>query len=180
MNIKNNRILLRAIEEKDLLFLQNWANDPEIQYMLGSWHFPINKNDQFKWYNSLTCQSNNQRFLIEDENSRIIGMANLVNINFKDGNAEHGLLLDKKFQGMGYGSDVVRTIMKYSFYELRLNRLETTIIENNFNSIKLFNKLGWTKEGTLRHWYFRNGQFVNKLIFGILQNEYLKSNIYEK
>jgi RimJ/RimL family protein N-acetyltransferase len=102
-------------------------------------------------------------------------MANLLNINFKDGNAEHGLLLDKKFQGKGYGKDVVNAVMKYSFCELRLNRLETTIIENNEKSINLFLKLGWSKEGILRNWYFREGKYLNKYILGILQQDFIKN-----
>jgi RimJ/RimL family protein N-acetyltransferase len=175
MNIKNERITLRAIEEKDLIIMQNWANDPDIQYLLGGWHFPINKNDQIKWYNNLSCNSINQRFIIEDESQTVIGMANLLNINFKDGNAEHGLLLDKKFQGKGYGKDVVNAVMKYSFCELRLNRLETTIIENNEKSINLFLKLGWSKEGILRNWYFREGKYLNKYILGILQQDFIKN-----
>jgi RimJ/RimL family protein N-acetyltransferase len=179
MNIKNNRINLRAIEETDLEQMQVWANDPDIQYYLGGWHFPINKNDQLKWFNNLSCHSNNQRFIIEDENTMSIGMANLVNINFKDGNAEHGLLIDKKYQGKGYAIDVVNAIMKYSFCELRLNRLDTTIIENNIKSLNLFSKLGWTKEGEIRNWYFRNGKYINKYILGILQNEYFKKCDYE-
>ena len=175
MNIKGKHILLRAIEQTDLLLLQTWANDPEVQYMLGGWHFPTNMNDQQEWFQSISCNSNNQRFIIENDQQEPIGMANLVNINFKDGNAEHGLLLDKAQQSKGYGKDVVFAIMKYAFNELRLNRLETTIIETNLPSLKLFlEKCSWKQEGILRNWYYRNGKFTNKIILGILKNEYLQ------
>ena len=107
----------------------------------------------------------------------VIGMANLININFKDGNAEHGLLLDKKYRGQGYGYAVVQAIMTYAFNELRLNRLETTIIASNQVSINLFvNKCGWAKEGILRNWYFRQGIFIDKVYLGILKEEFL--NLY--
>ena len=174
MNIKGKNITLRALELEDLSLLQKWANDPEIQYMLGSWHFPTNMNDQQKWFSNLSCNSNNQRFMIINEANLPIGMANLVNINFKDGNAEHGLLLDKQYQGKGYGSDVVQTIMNYAFNELRLNRLETTIISINEPSLNLFKKCGWIQEGTLRNWYYRKGQFINKQILGVLKEDFLK------
>ena len=153
--------------------LQTWANDPEIQYMLGGWHFPTNMNDQQKWFSSLSCNSNNQRFMIINEANLPIGMANLININFKDGNAEHGLLLDKQYQGKGYGSDVVHAIMLYAFNELRLNRLETTIISINEPSLNLFKKCGWKKEGTLRDWYYRKGAFIDKIVLGILKEEFI-------
>jgi RimJ/RimL family protein N-acetyltransferase len=174
MNIKGNNIILRAIEANDLEQLQLWANNPDIQYMLGGWHFPTNMNDQQTWYNSLSCNSNNQRFMIINEENTAIGMANLVSINFKDGNAEHGLLLDEQYRGKGYGYSVVSAIMHYAFNELRLNRLETTIIAHNEASLNLFlNKCGWRKEGVLRNWYFRQGKFIDKIYLGILKEEFL-------
>lgn len=174
MNIQGLNITLRAVEQEDLTQMQLWANDPEIQYMLGGWHFPTSMNDQQNWYKSLSCNSNHQRFIIINENNIRIGIANLININYKDGNAEHGLLLDKNYQGKGYGYSVVMTIMKYAFHELRLNRLETTIIANNHRSLKLFiDKCRWKKEGVLRNWYFRNGEFIDKIFLGILKEEFI-------
>jgi RimJ/RimL family protein N-acetyltransferase len=181
MNIQGDNIKLRAIESDDLALLQLWANDPDIQYLLGGWHFPTSLKDQNSWYNSLSCNSNNQRFMIINEDNIAIGMANLININFKDGNAEHGLLLDKKYRGRGYGYAVVTTMMNYAFNELRLNRLETTIIANNEISMNLFlNKCGWNKEGALKNWYFRQGVFIDKIYLGILREEFMnlqKSNL---
>lgn len=173
MNIIGNKIILRAIEVEDLSVLQIWANDPEIQYLLGGWHFPTSMNDQKKWLENLSCVSNNQRFMIVDKLNNIIGMANLININFKDGNAEHGLIIDKKYQGKGFGFDVVNAVTNYAFNELRLNRIETTIISSNINSIHLFeNKCKWKKEGTLKQWYFRKGIYLDKYIYSMLKSDF--------
>ncbi len=175
MNIIGDLIKLRAVELNDLDVLQKWANDPTIQYMLGGWHFPINRNDQEKWYQNLSCNSMNQRFIIEDSNNNKLGMANLLNINLKDGNAELGLLLDPKYQGKGFGIEVVKILMQYAFEELRLNRLETTIIATNKASLSLFlKKCNWKQEGILRNWYFRQNKFIDKVMLGILSHEYIK------
>lgn len=174
MHIVGKKVVLRAIEKEDLHLLQKWANDPDIQYMLGGWHFPTNQNDQEKWFHSLSCSSLNQRFMVVNNEHTSIGMANLININFKDGNAELGLLIDKQYQKMGYGEDIVFCLMNYGFNELRLNRIETSIIEINQPSLNLFiNKCGWKKEGILRNWYFRKGQYIHKNILGILRDEFL-------
>ena len=135
MNILGNKVLLRAIEIEDLNIMQIWANNQNIQYMIGGWHFPTNKNDHEKWFNNLSCTSNNQRFMVLDNQENKIGMANLLKINFEDGNAELGLIIDSNFHRNGFGEDVVKTLMKYSFDELRLNRLETSIIAYNKPSI---------------------------------------------
>lgn len=173
MNIIGDLVILRSVEKDDLEIMQKWANDPSIQYMLGGWHFPVNRNDQEKWHQNLSCNSMNQRFLVVNSSNNKIGMANLLNINFKDGNAELGLLLDPEYQGKGYGKEIVETLMKYAFQELRLNRLETSIIAINIPSLNLFlKKCNWKQEGILRNWYFRKNEFIDKIILGILSNEY--------
>ena len=175
MKIIGETILLRSIEKDDLKILHLWANNESIQLMLGGWHFPTNMNDQNKWFETLSCNSLNQRFIIENDKNQQIGMANIVNINFKDGNAEIGLLLDPAFQGKGFGKKIVDTIANYSFNQLRLNRIETTIISINQPSLKLFlNKCGWKQEGILRSWYYRNGMYIDKIILAILKEEFIK------
>lgn len=49
MNIIGKTVKLRAVEIDDLELLNKWANDPEIWYMLGGWHFPYSKNNTEKW-----------------------------------------------------------------------------------------------------------------------------------
>ena len=68
------KVMFRAIEEDDALILNKWANDPDIQSMLGGWHFPTSMQDQNQWISSLNCNNTNQRFAIElIESKKIIG-----------------------------------------------------------------------------------------------------------
>ena len=64
MHITGNKVVLRAIEEDDLPKLQDWANDPELQYCLGGWHFPVSSQDQKRWFNTLSVNSVDQRFIV--------------------------------------------------------------------------------------------------------------------
>ena len=54
MNIRGKKVVLRAIEEKDLELLHKWANDPDIWYLLGGWHFPSSMDYQKMWFENLT------------------------------------------------------------------------------------------------------------------------------
>src|SRR5690606_36816298 len=125
----------------DLALLKKWSSDPEINYMLGGWHFPSSLQDQEKWYNSLAMGSNNQRFAIEVKDIGLIGMANLVEVNWTDRNAFHGMLLgDKETRGKGYGVDTIMAINRYAVEELALMRLNSTIIANNDAPIGVYTK----------------------------------------
>lgn len=181
MNIKGKNVVLRAIEEKDLEQLHIWANDPDIWYMLGGWHFPFNENDQSKWFNSLSPNSLHQRFAIEVPELGLIGTVNLVEINWKDKNAFTGLQLgDKDIRGKGYGIDTFMTIQRYAFEELGLERLDGSVIEYNNAGLGFITKhCGWKEEGRQRNWYFRKNKFWDRIIVGITREDYF-SLISEK
>ncbi|MCH8535209.1 MAG: GNAT family N-acetyltransferase [Flavobacteriaceae bacterium] len=174
MNLKGKTVELRAIKKEDLVTLNQWANSPEIQYWLGTWHFPITETDQEKWFNSLSTNSLHQRFAIEAPELGLIGTANLVDINWKDRNAFHGMLLgDKDIRGKGYAVDTVMAVMKYAFEELGLERLDGSMIEYNVASLKMYlGKCGWKEEGRQRKWYFRKGKFWDKIIVGVTRDDY--------
>ena len=73
MNIKGKFVTLKAIEVEDLDVLNVWGNDPEIQYLLGGWHFPTSKNDIQKWYSNQSVSSLHQRFSIYTDDLGLIG-----------------------------------------------------------------------------------------------------------
>jgi len=175
MIIKGRNILLRAIEPADTPLLHAWSNDPDIQYNLASWHFPASARDIERWLAAFRNDSTDQRFLIETAEHVAIGLANLVEINWKDRNAFHGMLLDAPARGRGYGADTVNTIMRYAFEELALERLDTTIIEYNHASYRLYiGKCGWVEEGRKRNAYYRRDRYWAKIIAGITRDDYLK------
>ncbi|HOX77113.1 MAG TPA: GNAT family N-acetyltransferase [Bacteroidales bacterium] len=121
MNPKGKIITLRAIEKNDLIDLQRWSNDQEIQYWLGGWHFPTSMDTMEKWLDRINSDNLNQRFAIDHVDLGLVGTTNLVEINWKDRNAFHGMLIgDKDIRGKGIGVDVVFTIMRYAFEELGL------------------------------------------------------------
>lgn len=174
MNIKGLKVTLRAIESEDLPLLNTWANDPEIQMGLGGWHFPTNMADQRRWFDSLDARSSDQRFAIVADDHGLIGTANLVNIDWKNRNAFHGLMLgDKDIRGKGYGLDAVMAVMRYAFDELGLERLDGSMIAYNDASLRLYvGKCGWLEEGRQRNWYFRRGRNWDRIMVGITQADH--------
>lgn len=174
MNIEGKHVLIRAIEREDLPKLNRWANDPEIQRMLGGWHFPTSMKDQEDWFATLSCQSTNQRFAVESRNLGLIGTANLVSIDWKNRNAFQGLMLgDATNRRMGFGVDTLMALMRYAFNELGLARLDTDIIECNAPSLNMHvEKCGWIIEGHKVNSYYRAGRYYDKVILGITRDRY--------
>ncbi|MEW6742660.1 MAG: GNAT family protein [Planctomycetota bacterium] len=174
MNIVGKRVILRAIEEQDLPDLHRWANDPEVWYLLAGWHFPSSMRSLVQWWENLPNDSLNQRFAIEAPDAGLIGTANLVDIDWKNNHAFHGMMLgDKEIRGKGYGVDTIMAVMRYAFDELHLERLDGSMIEYNQISLNVYcKKCGWKEEGRMRRWYYRKGQYWDKIIVGITREDY--------
>lgn len=174
MTIFGRDVVLRAVERSDLPLLQAWGNDPEIQFTLGSWHFPLSLQSLETWFEGLHYDGADQRFMIHTAEHGAIGTTNLVSINWKDRNAFTGLLIgDTALHRKGYGTDTVRTMMRYAFEELGLERLDTTIIDHNEASLGLYvGKCGWVEEGRKERVFFRRDRYWDNIILGITRERY--------
>jgi RimJ/RimL family protein N-acetyltransferase len=178
MTIIGNKIILRAIEESDLPKLHKWSNDSNLWDMLDGWHFPSSYSNIVEWFNNIRIDNLNQRFAIEVEKIGLVGTANLVDIDWKNNHAFHGMMLgDLSVRGMGIGYDTIMTIMKYAFDELHLERLNGSMIEYNEASLDVYcRKCNWKIEGRQRNWYYRKGRYWDKIIVGITKEDYLTLN----
>jgi len=174
MNIIGKNVMLRAVELDDLTALQRWSNDPEVQYGLGGWHFPLSKASLQNWVGSFRFDSDDQRFIIEAPGAGAIGLVTLTSINWKDRNGFHGILIGEREQrGKGFAADAIVSLMRYTFEELGLQRLDTSIVEYNTASLALhIDKCGWTKEGRKEQAVFRKNRFWANIILGVTRDEY--------
>lgn len=174
MNLDGRKVLLRAIEEDDLEMLRDMANDSEIERLVCGFSYPVSKYQQRKWFEEVSNDKQNVRYVIETKEDGAVGFASIMAINWKNSTCLVGLkLCNKNLKSKGIGSDTVMTIMRYIFDELQLNRAGVNIIEYNVASMNLFyNKLGWKQEGIKRQFIFNNGKYHNLMEYGFLKNEY--------
>ena len=174
MNIKGKRVILRAIEKSDLELMRNMLNDPKIENLVIGWAFPVSRWQQEKWYENNINDMNNLRFIIESE-EEAVGLVTLTEIDWKNRKAISGIkILDGKYRKKGIGTDALMAIMKYSFDELQLHRLEASRFLTNVASTKLYNKCGWKEEGIKREAVYKEGKWRDLVFTGILKKDYLK------
>jgi RimJ/RimL family protein N-acetyltransferase len=144
---------------------------------LVGWHFPYSTHNTEKWIDSINNNDmKNQIFAIDTSEHGLIGTTNLVNIDWKNRNAFHGIMLGNiDTRGKGYALDCVMAIMRYAFDELGLERLDGDMISSNERSINFYiKKCGWVIEGKKENWFYRDGQYHDKIIVGITKNMYYK------
>ena len=174
MSIKGKIVTLRAIEEMDLPTLHRWGADPDLWSLLGGWRFPSSEHQLHAWFEGLARDPLNQRFAIDYPDVGLVGTANLVDINWKDRNAFHGMMIgDPAMRGKGVGVDTIMAVMRYAFDELGLRRLDGSMIAYNEASIATYcGKCGWKEEGRQRDWYYRGGRSWDRIMVGVTADDY--------
>jgi RimJ/RimL family protein N-acetyltransferase len=175
MHIIGKTLTLRAIERADLPLLQGWANDPVTQDGIGEIHFPSSMDFHETWFEKLKSDRLMQRFVVEVPDGAIIGVSSIINIDWRNRHAWHGLVIgDQSYRGKGYGIDAIMATMRYAFDELNFVRLDGSMIEYNKRSIATYcsPKLGWREEGRKKNYFYRKGQFWDQVLVGITREDY--------
>lgn len=78
--------------------------------------------------------------------------------------ARIGYHLDHECQGKGLMSEALRAVIRYAFDELRLHRLEASVIPTNERSVRVLERAGFVVEGYARKYLFINGQLRDHLL----------------
>lgn len=182
MNIMGKIVTLRAMTRDDMQMICDMFNDPEMENNVVGWAFPISIEQQNAWFDSHLNERNNFRFVIDTPEDGAVGIATLTDIDWKNRTAFHGIkLADKKRRTKGIGTDTVMAIMRYAFDELGLHRLDGSWFESNVASKGLYTKCGWKAEGVKRSCVFKNGQWRDLTLVGVLESDYralIQSNHY--
>lgn len=182
MNIYGKKVILRAMEKTDCEMIREMFNDPVMENLVVGWAFPVSQFAQEKWFEAHYGDQSTFRFVVETKEDGPVGIATLADIDWKNRRARHGIKLSsKERQTKGIGTDTVMAIMRYAFDELGLHRLEGSWFDTNIASVKLYKKCGWIEEGVRREYIFKNGEFRDLTVVGILASEYyalIKENNY--
>jgi RimJ/RimL family protein N-acetyltransferase len=65
-------------------------------------------------------------------------------------------------------------MVDYAFMTLNLNRIQLHVCAENTPAIKIYERVGFQKEGVLRQAMFRKGNYVDFWVMGILRSDWLK------
>ncbi|MBE7728118.1 MAG: GNAT family N-acetyltransferase [Enterocloster aldenensis] len=179
MVIDNGTVILRAIEETDLPFLQEMMNDPGIEKMTGGSCFPVSYDRQKHWFESYNQQAE-LRLMIQIKGGFTIGCIMLTNIDWKNRSAELAQKT-KATQEQRVEHDIWDAMMgflNYAFNELNLNCVYGTVLEYNYLSRKLAKRCGLKEEGILRDRVFKNGRYHNLIPNSVIKKDF--DEVYKK
>jgi ribosomal-protein-serine acetyltransferase len=86
--------------------------------------------------------------------------------------AEIGYWLDKDMQGKGFITRATKALVTYAFQEYGLNKVEIHAAAENQQSRAIPERLGFTREGTIRQGEWLNGSVHDMVVYGMLASEW--------
>jgi diamine N-acetyltransferase len=103
----------------------------------------------------------------------MLGLVEIVEIDYIHRRAEFQIIIDPKHQGHGYATIASQLAMKYAFSVLNMHKLYLIVDKNNAKAIHIYKKVGFKLEGKLKDEFFVDGEYHDALRMCIFQDEYL-------
>ncbi|MEC0330212.1 GNAT family protein [Paenibacillus macerans] len=175
--LETERFVLRKLTTEDAEDLfQYFSNDEVTKYydldrfdslrqaeeLIQNWNIRYLERRGFRW--AITVKS---------EGDRVIGTCGFHNWSQEHYKAEIGYELDPEYWRQGVMSEVLQEILRFGFEDLGLNRIEAFIDPDNIRSRYLLEKIGFHEEGYLKECFFEKNQFVDAVLFALLNKQYL-------
>ena len=174
--ITTDRLILRRFEySDDDSMLRNWIADEKIQSMysepvystkeevkelldkyIGSYERP----DYYRWA------------VIEKASGECIGQIAYFLVDSKNHFAEIEYCIGAEFQCRGYATEATKAVIAFGFDRINLHKVQICTKTINKPSRRVIEKCDFTYEGTLRDYFFMNGEYVGRHYFSILREEY--------
>lgn len=109
-------------------------------------------------------------------NNKTAGRIGMHHMQLQNKSGAIGYWLAKEFEGRGIVTRACKTIIRYGFEELALNRIEIKAAENNIRSQAIPEKLHFKKEGILREAEWVNNEFLDIVLYSMLRSEWEAGN----
>jgi aminoglycoside 6'-N-acetyltransferase len=85
--------------------------------------------------------------------------------------AEIGYTLATAYQGNGYATEALRSMLELLFIERGLRRISAECDARNLRSARLLQRLGFQYEGRRRAHTWIKGEWTDDLLFGLLAED---------
>lgn len=165
---------IRTMEADDLVAVKAVNDDPAVRANVVGWGWPTSMTEMQRWHAG-SQGGNTHRWVVEDGEQRVIGVTGLWDVDMQSRHAMTALKIGgrNELRGRGLGTEAIKLVMAFAFYDLGLNRLHGAILADNTASQRAYlEKCGWRKEGILRQHVWRHGEYRDLWQVGILAREF--------
>lgn len=169
-------VSLAPLDSTDMGWVREGRNDHNVWKWCRQHNF-ISDAEQIRWFNrqsedptikmwKIVCQS--------DEKKAPIGVCGLTSIDYVNRRGEFSLWIKPALQGRGLGKVALSLLLEHGFSNFGLNLIWGESFAGN-QAIRMFEALGFKRDGLRRAFYFRDGRFIDAHLYSILAEEFYAS-----
>lgn len=174
--IETERLMLRRFKySDDDAMLRYWIADEKIQSMYAEPVYTTKEavKELLDKYIGSYEKTDYYRWAITEKNSdECIGQIAFFLVDSKNHFAEIEYCIGSQFQCRGYATEATRAVMGFGFDKISLHKVQICTKTINKPSMRVIEKCGFTYEGTLRDYFYYNGEYVGRCFYSMLRSEY--------
>jgi RimJ/RimL family protein N-acetyltransferase len=167
------RLYLRPIEREDAPRLASFLNDPQVRRTLLA-HRPLSVAQEQTFLETTGRDEHHVVLGISRQGQEeLIGATGLHGLDFRSRRAELGLVIgDHSAWGQGFGTEATRMMLDYGFGTLNLHKVWLQVYAHHMPAIRVYERVGFRKEGVQREQHYVEGRYVDGVLMGILRSEW--------
>ncbi len=169
------RVKLRSLTEADVPSLFAVFSDPEVmrywssEPMTGEGEARALLDDIRGHFAAGTLFQWGVALVTDD---RVVGTCTLLHLDVRNRRGEIGYALARERWGKGLMTEALTALLDYAFTALGLHRVEADVDPENAASLRLLERLGFTREGVLRERWLVGGRAHDSVMLGLLGREW--------
>lgn len=175
-SVETERLVLRRFKYSDNeAMLKNWIADEKIQSMYSEPTYTTTEavNELLKKYIDSYENLDYYRWaIILKDSDECIGQIAYFLVDTNNNFAEIEYCIGSDFQCKGLATEATKAVIEYGFSKINLHKIQICTKTINIPSQKVIEKCGFHYEGTLRDYFYMNGEYVGRLYYSILETEY--------
>ena len=165
------KVNIRRFERTDIPKKVEWINNPENNQFLH-YDIPISIVGTERWYDSHQGEETRYDAVIEADGVPV-GTIGLLSIDRKNSKAEYYIAMGEvDYKGKGVAKEASRLILEYGFEKLDLNRIYLFTEVENVAAQKLFERVGFVREGVIRQDILSHGKYADRIAYGFLREDW--------
>ena len=173
--LRNGQVFLRPLEREDLELAETWFADADVAEGFNA-RVPWSTTAQQRWFEESQEQQGTSAWFFViclRVDGRPIGFTSLGSVDHPNGSAELFIAVgDGADRGRGLGTETMQTVLDFAFGELRLHRVFLRVFAYNTGAARLYERLGLTREVTMREALHRHGQYHDVHVMSLLRSEW--------
>ncbi len=175
--LRGKKVYLDRAKKADILLFKEWWNDTTYQATLRRDAIFLITEETLEEWNLRPGDRANRDFFgfairrIEDD--LLIGNCGLMQIRWQARSCELFIGIgNPEMRGKGYGADALRVLVNYCFQEMNLHRVGLVVSGFNAQAIQMYERVGFTHEGAMRDYVYRDGSYYDMLHMSVLDHEW--------